>query len=226
MKAVVLFSGGQDSTTILLQAVRKYGSDKILALAAFYGQTHSIELRQAKKIAGKLGVKFRMLNLSYIFDNSSLIESGRTHDGEHPYFPGLPINFVPGRNMVLISLAISIAASIGVNEVICGACMMDNAGYPDCRPEFMLKMQEAGTLAADKEVRISTPLMYLSKAETWDLAYQMGEELYEIVRLDSHTCYNGNREILHDWGYGCGECPSCKLRKDGYQEWLTKIREA
>jgi 7-cyano-7-deazaguanine synthase len=135
---------------------------------------------------------------------------------------GLPNTFVPGRNLVFLTFAAALAYRRGAKHLVAGMCETDFSGYPDCRDDTMKAMQIALNLGMDSRFVIYTPLMWIDKAATWRLARTLGgEALIEIVRRDTHTCYNGDREHMHDWGYGCGTCPACKLRAAGYQRCLA-----
>lgn len=212
-KAVVIFSGGQDSTTCLLWALQMY--DEVYAITFNYGQNHSAELACATEICKRLNVKQCQVGLSFFAD---LVESALTSGGDvNEMKNGLPASFVPNRNQLFITLAHAYAQKIGAKTLVIGACETDYSGYPDCRKEFINKIQEATNLGSNADVEIETPLMYMTKAETFDLANRMGG--LELIIEQTNTCYKGNREILHDWGYGCGECPACKLREKGFKEW-------
>lgn len=212
-KVVVIFSGGQDSTTCLYWALRRY--DIVEAITFNYGQKHSVELECAKKICEKTGVKQTMIDISFL---GTLVESALTSNGDVNELndKGLPASFVPNRNQLFITLAHAYAQKIGAKTLVTGTCETDFSGYPDCRRVFIDAISLASNLGSDEKIIIKTPLMYLDKAETFELAKNEGC-LKEVIEL-SHTCYNGTRDVLHEWGYGCNECPACELRKKGYLE--------
>lgn len=211
--AVVLFSGGQDSTTCLYWALREF--EQVHALSFDYGQRHGVETLQAKQIAHNAGVTLKQLSLSSLaqlggnaLTDDIAVENTLTDDG-------LPNTFVPGRNLFFLTLAAAYAYQTGVGNLVGGMCETDYSGYPDCRQDFVDSAAKTINLAMETQFLIHTPLMYLDKAQTWLLARDLG--CLEVVVHDSHTCYNNDREHLHDWGYGCGTCPACLLRKQGYE---------
>ncbi|NOL49155.1 7-cyano-7-deazaguanine synthase QueC [Pelistega europaea] len=210
-KALVIFSGGQDSTTCLLQAIATYGHENVQTISFAYGQRHAIELERARWIAQDLGVKQTVLDLSLIqgithnalMDNTAKIETADN---------GLPNTFVDGRNALFLLYAAIYAKSQGIKHIIVGVCETDFSGYPDCRDVFVKSMNVTLNLAMDYAFQIHTPLMYLSKAQTWELADKLG--YLEYVREHTHTCYLG---VVG----GCGECPSCVLRNRGLEQYLA-----
>jgi len=213
--AIVLFSGGQDSTTCLYWALRHYRT--VHALAFDYGQRHAVELQQAELIAAQVAVPFKILPLEALshLGGSSLTDNQVKVNNElQPN--NLPNSFVPGRNLLFLSLAAAYAYPLGIRTLVSGMCQTDYSGYPDCRRPFADTAAQAISLAMDTEFVVETPLMYLDKAQTWRLAAALG--CLEQVVSQSHTCYNGNRTTLHPWGYGCGQCPACLLRAKGYTE--------
>jgi 7-cyano-7-deazaguanine synthase len=216
--ALVLFSGGQDSTTCLFWARKNFG--QVRALGFTYNQKHEVELRQASIIAEKAGVPFHIMDLKGILSGSALIEHDKDVSALHDLNSALPASFVPGRNAVFLTIAISHAYTLGITDVVGGMCQTDYSGYPDCRRLFIDSLQTSMSLALDKEVRIHTPLMHLTKAETWKLAYDLG--IFEIVRDLSHTDYNGDRSTYNEWGYGRLDNPASILRAKGYQEAKEK----
>lgn len=211
-KAVVVFSGGQDSTTCLLWALKEF---KEVATVTFdYGQRHRLEIDCAREIADELGVSFHVLDMTLI---NQLSPNALTHhdievtageEGE------LPSTFVPGRNHLFLSFAAVYAHSIGAKHIITGVCETDFSGYPDCRDSFVKSLNVTLNLAMDQQFVIHTPLMWLDKAQTWKLADDL--DGLTFVREKTLTCYNGIR------GDGCGECPACVLRKQGLQSYLTE----
>jgi 7-cyano-7-deazaguanine synthase len=217
-KAVVIFSGGQDSTTCLYWALRLFGENNVEAITFNYGQKHSIELECAKEICKLTKVKQTIVDISFL---DALVESALTSNGDVNVIndKGLPASFVPNRNQLFITLAHAYAQKIGATTLVTGVCQTDYSGYPDCRIEFIDAIKFASNLGSQSAIKIETPLMYLNKAQTWDLARSL-DCIYEVVNF-SHTCYNGDREHEHEWGYGCDNCPACELRKNGYQNYLN-----
>ncbi|NPC92326.1 7-cyano-7-deazaguanine synthase QueC [Bacillus sp. WMMC1349] len=212
-KAIVVFSGGQDSTTCLLWALKQF--HEVEALTFQYNQRHIQEIEAAKKIAEKLGVKHHLLDMALL---NQLAPNALTRDdikieekeGE------LPSTFVPGRNLVFLSFAAILAYQIGARHIVTGVCETDFSGYPDCRDAFIKSCNVTVNLAMEHPFVIHTPLMWLNKAETWELADDLNA--LNFVKNETLTCYNG---IMAD---GCGECPACKLRANGYYEYM-KMKE-
>lgn len=214
--AVILFSGGQDSTTCLFWAKKKF--KKIYALAFSYGQKHSHEIDIAKNIAQMAEVEFHLINADFIssLGNSSLTNTNIQMDECKPT-NSFPNTFVPGRNLFFISMAAVFAREKGINHIITGVSQTDFSGYPDCRDSFIKSINVALNEAMDYQFIIETPLMWLDKAETWELADQLG--IFDLVKNETLTCYNGIK------GDGCGHCPSCKLRNDGLNNYLLKRKK-
>lgn len=218
MKALVIFSGGQDSTTCLGYALKKY--DEVEAVSFLYGQKHEKEIEIAKNIAEELNVKFHVIDLSFFKEISvSALTSDGNMNGEHPLNKNLPASYVPNRNALFITIAHAMAQTIGAGVLITGVCETDFSGYPDCRNEFVVSLAKSLNIGAETDIVVETPLMYLDKKQTWELAEEVG--ILELVRTRTLTCYNGV-ETLNEWGMGCGECPSCKLRAKGYREFINK----
>lgn len=226
--AVVLLSGGQDSTTCFHLARSMY--DRVEAVSFDYGQRHRVELDLAKATAAKYGVPHTMLPVEALqsLGAASLTNTGITNtpggaspeDGSWHARHDLPPSFVPGRNLLFFTLAAAYAIPRDITRIVTGVCQQDRAGYPDCRAEFVDAMRQAIAVGMDEpSFDIIAPLLHLSKAETWALAADLGVTS-EIV-LTTHTCYEGNRSDLHDWGYGCGVCGACTERARGYREWLA-----
>ncbi|MCL2919303.1 7-cyano-7-deazaguanine synthase QueC [Shewanella litorisediminis] len=212
-KAVVVFSGGQDSTTCLVQALSQF--DEVHAITFDYGQRHSEEIEVAKALANELGcASHKIMDVSLL---GELAISALTRDAipvSHELMEnGLPNTFVPGRNILFLTLAGIYAYQLGADTVITGVCETDFSGYPDCRNDFIKAMEQALNLGMDKKLEIRTPLMWLNKAETWALADRYGK--LELVRNQTLTCYNGIR------GDGCGDCPACLLRRRGLEDYLS-----
>ncbi|WP_067725130.1 7-cyano-7-deazaguanine synthase QueC [Oceanobacillus damuensis] len=211
-KAVVVFSGGQDSTTCLFWALKKY--DQVEVVTFDYNQRHKEEIEVAKEIAADLNVRHHVLDmslLSQLAPNALTRDEIEVKDGENG---DLPSTFVPGRNLLFLSFATILAKQIGAKHIITGVCETDFSGYPDCRDVFVKSLNVTLNLSMDDQFVIHTPLMWLDKAETWELADELGA--FNYVREKTLTCYHGIR------GEGCGECPSCKLRKNGLDSYLQK----
>ena len=211
---LVLFSGGQDSTTCLYWALREF--ERVEAIGFRYGQKHVIELEQAAKIAEKAGVPFTVLDVTGLLAFSSLTEHEKDSNAPHELAPDLPASFVPGRNALFLTTAASFAYTRGIHDLVGGMCQTDYSGYPDCRRDFIDATEKSLSLALEAPTRIHTPLMDLTKAETWKLANDLG--CLEIVREMSHTDYNGDRSERHEWGYGKLDNPASILRAKGYEE--------
>lgn len=224
-KAVVLFSGGQDSTTCLFWALRRYAA--VETIGFYYGQRHSVELQCRAKILDKLRKKFDNLEKDTLVDISSfgeMTKSALTHDGEiEQGSNGLPTSFVPARNLIFLGIAASRAYSVGADTIVTGVCETDYSGYPDCRQQTIKAMETALSFGLDRKISIQTPLMSLTKAQTWELANQIGgQEAVRFIVEESHTCYEGDHHTWHEWGYGCGKCPACILREKGWLQWTKK----
>lgn len=212
--ALVLFSGGQDSTTCLYWALKHF--DSVRTLCFSYGQRHSKEVEVAQAIAQKANVSFQLLDASIISQLSvNSLTADIQMDQEQPE-GSYPNTFVPGRNLLFLTFAAVIARSHGIFDIVTGVSEADYSGYPDCRDTFILSANTSINLAMDEHFKIHTPLMWQDKAAVWQLADELGA--FEIIRNETLTCYNG---IVAD---GCGHCPSCKLRKQGLDNYL-KIRE-
>ncbi len=229
--ALVLFSGGQDSTTCLFWALhpdaeRFGGFARVEALGFRYGQRHAVELGQARQIADLAGVPFTVLDLTGLLPASALTEHGRDVSAPHDLAPGLPASFVPGRNALFLTVAASHAFARGTRDLVGGMCQTDYSGYPDCRRAFVESQEQTLALALGAPVTIHTPLMHLTKAETWKLAADLGPvggvDVLEAVRELSHTDYHGDRSERHPWGYGRLDNPASVLRAKGYEEAEAK----
>ena len=216
--ALVLFSGGQDSTTCLYWAKQKF--KRVEAIAFDYGQKHSVELEQARLIADKANVPFASFDIRGTLSGSALTEYEKDVSAEHESNSALPASFVPARNALFLTLAAGHAYNRKIADLVGGMCQTDFSGYPDCRRVFVDSMVTSLSLAMDFDLRIHTPLMYLTKAETWKLAAEMG--IIEIVREMTHTDYNGDRSTLNEWGYGKLDNPASILRAKGYEEAKAK----
>ena len=220
-RAVVVFSGGQDSTTCLVQALQQY--DEVHCVTFDYGQRHRAEIDVARSLALKLGaVAHKVLDVTLL---NELAVSSLTRDNipvpdYEPEASGIPNTFVPGRNILFLTLTAIYAYQVKAEAIITGVCETDFSGYPDCRDDTVKAMQVALNLGMDARFVVHTPLMWLDKARTWTLAEQEGGAPFvECVRTVTHTCYIGDRGELHPWGYGCGQCPACKLREHGWKEY-------
>lgn len=226
-RALVLFSGGQDSTTALAYALERF--DYVETVGFDYGQKNRVELECRQDVLQRLREEFpvfqerlgadRVLELtafgglsrSALTNHEAAIEDGET---------GLPTTFVPGRNLFFFHYAAVIGYNEDLGVLVGGMCQTDYSGYPDCRDLTLRHLQETINLGMESNFTISTPLMFRSKADSWCMAHELGgDKLVEIVRKASHSCYNGERDALHSWGYGCGECPACQLRSRGFEEW-------
>lgn len=213
-KAVVIFSGGQDSTTCLYWALQNF--DYVEAITFFYGQNHRVELKSAKAICEKEKIKQTVVDLNFL---NTLIESAMLNGGDTSKITekGLPSSFVPNRNQIFITLSHAYAQKIGAQNLVTGVCQTDYSGYPDCRNAFIQKLQGVTNEGSSANIMIHTPLMWIDKAQTWAMAAGLGR-LFEIIEL-SHTCYLGDHYSKHEWGYGCGHCPACQLRAKGWEEF-------
>ncbi|MEJ0050809.1 MAG: 7-cyano-7-deazaguanine synthase QueC [Methylovirgula sp.] len=225
-KALVLFSGGQDSTTCLAWALARF--DHVETIGFDYGQRHRIELDQRAKIREKI-VALRpgwvaRLGEDHLIDLAVLGQisaTAMTRDVEIVMQEnGLPNTFVPGRNLVFLTFAAAVAYRRGLTHIVGGMCETDFSGYPDCRDATIKAMQTALNLGMEKDFVLETPLMWLDKAQTWALAAELGgEPLVDLILEDTHTCYLGERGVRHEWGYGCGRCPACTLRAQGWAKY-------
>lgn len=211
-KAIVIFSGGQDSTTCLFQAIADYGKENVEVITFQYGQRHAIELEKAQWIAQDLGIKQTLIDTSVIkaiTHNALMDEQAKIEQKNNE----IPNTFVDGRNALFLLYAAIYAKGQGIQDIITGVCETDFSGYPDCRDVFIKSMNVTLNLAMDYSFTIKTPLMYLTKAQTWQLADELG--VLDYVRHHTHTCYEGVES-------GCGQCPSCRLRNQGLSEYLAQ----
>ena len=224
--ALVLFSGGQDSATCLAWAAQQF--DIVETIGFDYGQRHAVELQ----VRNDFLASFKMLDeeignrigQDHFIDAKNLGSIGGTAMTEEIEIEisenGLPSTFVPGRNLFFFTLAAAVAYRRGISILVGGMCETDFSGYPDCRRVTMDALQQALSLGTDKEFEIATPLMWIDKAQTWEMASKLGgDKLVQLVIENTHTCYVGDRSRRHDWGYGCGECPACDLREKGFTKW-------
>lgn len=227
--ALVLFSGGQDSSVCLAWALAHH--ERVETVGFDYGQRHAVEMeaRQAVRAGidrlwpGRLGDD----HVLDIRGFGEVAQSALTAEREIEMTErGLPSTFVPGRNLVFFTYAAALADRRGLKALVGGMCETDFSGYPDCRRDTLDAMEQALNLGMARDFRIETPLMRLTKAQTWALAKQLGgEALVELIVEDSHTCYRGDR-TAHAWGHGCGDCPACDLREKGWREWEAAGRPA
>ncbi len=225
--ALVLFSGGQDSTTCLAHALDRY--ERVETIAFDYGQRHRVELdarltvlaeirRQFPQWSGRLGDD-HLLDVAVL---GQVSETSLTRDMAFRMEQGgLPNTFVPGRNLLFLTLAAALAYRRDLQVLVTGVCETDFSGYPDCRDDTMKAMQLALSLGMDRRLLIETPLMWIDKAATWALARQLGgQPLVDLIVEHTHTCYQGDRKHRHAWGYGCGSCPACELRARGWERFV------
>jgi 7-cyano-7-deazaguanine synthase len=228
--ALVLFSGGQDSTTCLAWALDRF--EVVETIAFDYRQRHRIELDQRLVVLDELRRHFPewagRLGEDHFVDMGALGQISETSLTRETAFQmekdGLPNSFVPGRNLLFFTFAAAVAWRRGIRHLVGGMCETDYSGYPDCRDNTIKALQIALNLGMDRSFALQTPLMWLDKSETWSLAHQLGgERLVELLLAHTHTCYRNERGLRHDWGHGCGECPACALRKRGFVEWRKSL---
>ena len=224
--ALVLFSGGQDSTACLAWALQRFAHVETLGFD--YGQRHAVELEARLHVRSELHARFpewasrlgddHLIDLSLLgqISDTALTSRREIEMGAE----GLPNTFVPGRNLLFFMFAASLAYRRGLSVLVGGMCETDFSGYPDCRDNTLKALQVAISLGIDRPMTIETPLMWLDKAQTWALSAALGgEALVALIVEHTHTCYMGDRSQRHDWGYGCGQCPACALRARGYKAW-------
>lgn len=226
-RALVLFSGGQDSATCLAWALDRY--EYVETIGFDYGQRHRVELDCRQTLFKRLREEFplwsnrlgedHMLDLAVL---SQISDTALTSDKAIEFKKdGLPNTFVPGRNLLFLTFAATVAYRRGLNVLVGGMCETDYSGYPDCRHNTLQALQIAMSLGLDQPLVVETPLMWIDKAQTWRLAASLGgDALVEIVREETHTCYLGDHMTKNGWGFGCGSCPACDLRKQGHQQFL------
>jgi 7-cyano-7-deazaguanine synthase len=226
--ALVLFSGGQDSTTCLAWALARYA--RVETIGFDYGQRHAIELAVRPALLQKIRTLSpdwdRRLGEDHLIDLSligRISDTALTSGTEIAMQAnGLPNTFVPGRNLLFMTVAATVAYRRGLDVLVGGMCETDFSGYPDCRDDTMKALQVALNLGMATRFKLETPLMWIDKAQTWRLARELGgQPLVDLIRADTHTCYLGERGALHDWGYGCGVCPACELRARGYRQFVA-----
>lgn len=225
--ALVLFSGGQDSTVCLAWALQRFA--RVETIGFDYGQRHHVELQARQEVLAALRAGFphwqdrlgddHMVDLAVL---GQISDTALTRDTAIAMdAAGLPNTFVPGRNLLFFQMAAAVGYRRGLHTLVGGMCETDYSGYPDCRDDTLKALQVALSLGMGQRFTLETPLMWLDKAQTWALALQLGgDALVDLsVRL-THTCYLGERGQLHAWGHGCGECPACTLRRQGYERWM------
>ena len=222
--ALVLFSGGQDSTTCLAWALDRY--PRVETIGFTYGQRHAVELGCREPLRSALAAMWpgrfgpdHTIDLTAAL--AGLDATALTSDTEIAMTEeGLPNTFVPGRNLLFLTYAAALAYRRSLRRIVAGMCETDYSGYPDCRDDTIKAMQLALNLGMQRRFVLETPLMWRDKAATWALAAALGgEALVELIRVETHSCYLGERSHLHDWGYGCGTCPACELRAAGWRRW-------
>jgi 7-cyano-7-deazaguanine synthase len=228
--ALVLFSGGQDSTTCLAWALDKY--DRVETIGFDYGQQHSVEMDARRNVLSAIRSEFpawgeklggdRVVTLDALKSVTKSALLGDDVEREDQ----LPATFVPGRNLIFLTYAGIAAEQLRIRSLVIGTCETDFSGYPDCRDNTMKAMNVALNLGMAAKLDIQTPLMWIDKAETWELADRIGGiPLTQIIRDHTHTCYKGVRADRHGWGYGCGKCDACNLRERGWHKWAEAVYE-
>ena len=226
--ALVLFSGGQDSTVCLAWALERYARVETIGFA--YGQRHAVELTQRPVVRGEIQRRFPQwtsrLGEDHLLDLATLgqiSDTALTRDAQFEMTAaGLPNTFVPGRNLLFFTYAAALAYRRGIRTLVGGMCETDFSGYPDCRNETLQSLAKSLSLGMDTSFAIETPLMWIDKAGTWAMAETLGgSTLVDLIITHTHTCYTPDRTILHPWGFGCGTCPACGLRSKGWEQWQT-----
>jgi len=224
--ALVLFSGGQDSTVCLAWALARFAHVETLGFD--YRQRHRIELDCRLAVLREMRARFAhwapQLGDDHVIDAGVLAQLGdsalTTERAIEMQQGGLPNTFVPARNLLFLTLAAALAYRRGASVLVAGMCETDYSGYPDCRDDTLKAMQVALSLGLDRPMTVQTPLMFIDKAATWGLAEQLGGlQLTSLIVEHTHTCYLGQRDLRHAWGYGCGDCPACTLRRNGFARW-------
>src|ERR1700733_3562215 len=224
--ALVLLSGGQDSSTCLAWALARYRHVETVGFR--YGQRHAVEMECREPVRQALACP--ALGIDHVVDLTATIgglgQTALTADiAIEMDRGGLPNTFVPGRNLLFLTCAGAIAYRRGLRRIVAGMCETDYSGYPDCRDDTIKAMQLALNLGMNRRFILETPLMWRDKAATWELAHSLGgDAVVEMIRVETHSCYLGDRSRLHDWGYGCGTCPACELRAGGWQRWRGAAR--
>ena len=225
--ALVLFSGGQDSATCLAWALKRYA--RVETIGFNYGQRHLVELECRSHFIAKLKSYFpswsKKLGDDHMLDLRLLGQISDTSLTQEKAIQmeksGLPNTFVPGRNLLFLTFAAAVAYRRNLKVIVGGMCETDYSGYPDCRDDTIKALQVAISLGLDTRIVLETPLMWINKADTWRLSEELGgDDLLNLVRNETHTCYMGDRSHLHEWGYGCNSCPSCELRRVGHENFI------
>jgi 7-cyano-7-deazaguanine synthase len=231
--AVVLFSGGQDSTVCLAWALERFA--RVETIGFDYGQRHRVELDARMRVRARMAElnaawaqRLRDDHMVGLDALAALSDSALTRDSAIEMAEnGLPTTFVPGRNLVFFAFAGALAYRRSAKHLVAGMCETDYSGYPDCRDDTIKAMQLTLNLGMDQRFVIHTPLMWIDKAATFALAHAIGGDAFvELLVEDTHTCYLGDRSLRHDWGYGCGSCPACRLRADGFAKWKSQQKAA
>lgn len=227
--ALVLFSGGQDSTTCLAWALERY--KRVETIGFDYGQRHRVELscrelilQKVRRISAAWGERLGNDHLLSLDVLGKISETALTRDvSVKVESGGLPNTFVPGRNLVFLTLGAAVAYRRGLRHIVGGVCETDFSGYPDCRDDVIKLLQATLNLGMEANFILETPLMWIDKSATWALASALGgDEFIDLILEETHTCYLGERGVRHSWGYGCGSCPACLLRATGYEEFISK----
>jgi 7-cyano-7-deazaguanine synthase len=230
--ALVLFSGGQDSTVCLAYALDRYA--RVETVGFDYGQRHGVELECRQRVRSEMARRFpawaERLGPDHMIDIASfgaIGETALTSDAEIEMLAtGLPSTFVPGRNLVFFVYAAALGYRRGLTTLVGGMCETDFSGYPDCRDATLRALEEAIRLGTEIPFSIETPLMWRTKAQTWELSEELGgRDLVDLIVEETHSCYRGERGLRHNWGYGCGACPACELRAKGYAAWQASRAE-
>lgn len=224
-RALVLFSGGQDSTVCLVWSCKRFSHVETIGFE--YGQRHAIELKARTQILTKLrsivpeAARLADDHVLALMSLAQISDTALTRETEIAYTSaGLPTTFVPGRNLLFLTYAAALGYRRGISRIVGGMCETDFSGYPDCRNATIQAVAKSVSLGLDRQVSIETPLMFADKAATWAMAHELGgDALVELIIEDTHTCYLGDRSKRHDWGYGCGTCPACELRANGFARW-------
>ena len=226
--ALVLFSGGQDSTVCLAWALQRYR--RVETIGFDYGQRHAVELTQRRTILAAIRTDFPALaqrladdHLLTLSELGTLSQTALTRDAEIEMTDaGLPNTFVPGRNLLFLTYAAALAYRRGIATLIGGMCETDYSGYPDCRDATIKALENSISLGMGTPFHLKTPLMFVDKAATWQMAHDLGGKPFvDLIIAQAHTCYLGDRATRHAWGYGCGTCPACELRAKGWDKWLS-----
>ena len=232
-RSLLLFSGGQDSTTALAWCLKKF--DEVHLITFNYNQRHLVEISASKKIIKKINNSFNAWNgkikNSFIYkfndinklNNNSLTSKLAIKNNNNNN--KLPNTFVPGRNILFYVVSAAYAYNKDINNIVSGVCETDYSGYPDCRNETIRSLEKSINLGMEKKFKLHTPLMKKNKADIWKMSYELGGLDYiKLIIKYTHTCYRGNRKNFHEWGYGCNNCPACKLRSNGWSNFLRNYK--